>query len=95
MIEGRKRASNLDSDVDQLPVPKQTFLGNSWLTSVQAMATVLASKLNANYIGFVKTAHSFNPKQFLEETMHAWPSRSHYLVIESTHPNGVKLVAVG
>ena len=45
-------------------------------------ATVLDDKLDCNFIGHVKTAHSRFPKKWLEETMEEWPCGTH-LVLES------------
>ena len=42
----------------------------------------------------VKTNHSLYPKKFIESALHGAPGGVH-IVLEDTHPNGQKLVAIG
>ena len=68
------RNDNGDASVTSKPspavkelIPKQTFLGDSWFTSVQAV-TELALR-GHHFIGVIKTNYAGYPKQFLTDTM--------------------------
>ena len=74
------------------PIPKQTFLGNSWFTSVQA-ATELSVR-GHHFISILKTSHSSSPKDFVSETMKDWPSGSH-LLLQRTTRQEIDLCALG
>ena len=69
---------------------KNLWMGDSWFGSVKTAVQVAEY---GNFIGIVKTAHSFYPKQWLEEKMKGWPGGSH-LVLEGTKDN-IPLIAIG
>ena len=70
MAAGSAHTTNKDSTVHCL-VPKQTFIGNLWFSSVQA-ATELAL-CGHHCIGVVKTAHSQFPKNFSRKPCRTGP----------------------
>ena len=76
--------NNNDNDI------KNLWMGDSWFGSVKTAVQVAEY---GNFIGIVKTAHSFYPKQWLEEKMKGWPGGSH-LVLEGTKDN-IPLIAIG
>ena len=93
LAEATMRTSNPTTNPNEsLPLPPQIFLGDSWFSSIQAAAEVC--RRNAHYIGIVKTGFATFPKLFLEEKMKEWPGGSH-LVMESQHPDGFQLLAIG
>ena len=96
MAAGTARTTNKEcrakKPVIHRPVPKQTFIGDSWFSSVQA-ATELAL-CGHHHIGVVKTAHSRFPKKFLLQTMQHWPAGSH-LLLQATTREDIELCAVG
>ena len=69
-----------------------TYLGDSWFASVDT-AVQLQKKLNANFIGIVKTSHSKFPKMWIEQTMKDWPPGSH--IVLQANSEGVDLFACG
>ena len=66
------------------------YLGDSWFASVDVVVE-LHKRLNAQFIGVVKTNHSKFPKKWLKTTMKDWLPGSH-LVLEATC-KGVNLPA--
>src|SRR5687767_6078990 len=69
-----------------------TYLGDSWFSLVNTCVNI-SKKLNANFIGVVKTAHSKYSKQFLQDHMENWPAGMH-LVLKTVQDN-VPLLAIG
>jgi hypothetical protein len=92
MAKGTKRVQNVGDDEEALPIPKQTFLRDSWFSSIQAASAI--ANMGDNYIGVVKTNYACYPKKYLEETMKLWPAGSH-LVMETTTSEGITLLAIG
>ena len=102
LAEGTVRVTNENGDASvatpsptptrEDPIPKQTFLGDSWFTSVQAV-TELALR-GHHFIGVIKTNHAGYPKQFLSDTMQGWPSGSH-LLLETQTSQEIDLCALG
>ena len=92
MAEGTARDHNTNIDKVDVGIPPQTYLGDSWFSSVE---TALEMALRGyHYIGVIKTAHSGYPKLFLEEKMKNYPAGSH-LVLEITTKEEVELLAIG
>ena len=91
MTEGSLQLTNKKGDVS-FPIPKQTFLGDSWFSNVQT-ATEMALR-GHHYIGIVKTGHAHFPKHFLMHTMQNWPAGSH-MVLQTTTREEIDLCAVG
>jgi hypothetical protein len=71
---------------------KDTFYGDSWFASVRT-AQAISDELNCHFIGHIKQSHKRFPKEWLEETMKAWPGGTH-LVLRSCFGKR-NLVAVG
>ena len=92
MSEYTKRTTNATAEGESCPVPAQTYLGDSWFTSIQA-ATELALR-GDHYIGVLKTNHAGFPRKYLENTMKDWPAGSH-LVMETKTVNNIGLLAIG
>ena len=85
--------SNRDdvNNVNSNNLLKETWLGDSWFSSVPAAVGVAEY---GHYIGVLKTAHARYPKTFIETTMQEWPAGSH-LLLETKTPEGVDLLAIG
>ena len=69
---------------------KNMWIGDSWFASVKTAVEIAPF---GNFIGIVKTAHSFYPKKWIENKMKDWPAGSN-LVLEAKK-DGVDLVAIG
>ena len=91
MSEGSDWARNVIHSVDH-PVPKQTFLGDSWFTSSQP-ATEMAPQ-GHHSVGVLKTGHSQFQKKFITDAMESWPSGSH-LLLQTVTPQEIELRALG
>ena len=90
--EATARTTNVDRKGDTHAIPKETLMGDSWFTSVQAAIQVALR--GGNYIGVLKTAYNGYPKKFIQDKMKNWPGGSH-LVLETTTPEEVELLAIG
>ena len=66
-------------------------IGDSWFASVKT-AKAIRKELGCHFIGHIKTAHKFYPKEWLEKTMSNWPGGSH-LVLEMMPQRDI--IAVG
>ena len=67
MAEATTRNHNTDKDQNEIAIPTETYLGDSWFSSVES---ALEMRLRGHhYIGIVKTSHAGYPKAFLEEQM--------------------------
>ena len=88
MAEGTRSCTSNDERHGR----QDTYLGDSWFASVDVVVE-LRKRLNAQFIGIIKTNHSKFPKKWLESTMKNWPPGSH-LVLETTC-EGVDVVACG
>ena len=65
MCEASSRRENFDVDMKPCDPPPETFMGDSWFSSVE---TAVEMKLRGHhYIGVVKTSHSGFPKAWLQE----------------------------
>ena len=92
MSEDTSRPHNEDCFGKQCDAPTETFLGDSWFSSVQAAIEMrLRGK---HYIGVVKTNSSGYPKAFLEDKMKDYPAGSH-LILETTTKEEIDLLAIG
>lgn len=89
--ETERRRNKSDINQEHFDVPKQTWLGDSWFTSVGAVTAM--AKAGRHYIGVLKTSHSSYPKSWIMEKMKDYPAGSH-LVLE-TKNDGVDLLAIG
>ena len=66
--------------------------GDSWFGSVKTCAQLGArGKMG---VFQVKTAHSLYPKKIIETTLSCMPGGVH-IILEGTHPNGQRLIALG
>ena len=72
---------------------KAIFLGDSWFGNVPTVVN-MKNKLNAHFIGVVKTGHKRYPKKWIETTMQDWPSGTH-IVLESQDIDGQTVIAMG
>ena len=84
-----KNTTRTINDIDDNGV-KNLWLGDSWFASVK---TTIQLAPYGNFIGIVKTAHSFFPKKWLENKMKNWPAGSS-LVLEG-RKDGVDMLAIG
>jgi len=71
---------------------RNLIVGDSWFSSIKTAEAIYES--GHEWIGIVKTSHSFFPKQDLETALKTWPGGMN-LSLEATTSKGVKLIAVG
>ena len=77
---------------DDADTAKEGFKGDAWFGSVKAAAE--AGQRGRRAVLQVKTNKALFPKEFIGEALNNMPGGV-WIVLKGTHPNGVKLVALG
>ena len=72
---------------------KAIFLGDSWFCNVPTVVN-LKNRLDAHFIGVVKTDHKRYPKKWIESTIQDWTSGTH-IDLESEEIDGQTLIPMG
>ena len=67
--------------------------GDAWFGSVKTVANI-KEKTGMESVMQIKTNHSLFPKEFISDALEGGPGGVH-IVLKGTHPNGVKLIAIG
>lgn len=68
--------------------------GDSWFASVNTVEQIKKAHPEVEFVGPVKTAHRFFPKEEIEREMEKWPGGTS-LVLEAKGLTGTPLVAIG